>query len=57
MTVAWRWRARRLGVCAAWLAALGASGATAHAAPGAAALQGIEHVVVIYAENHSFDNL
>ena len=46
------WRLRRLaGILGRGL------GATAHAAPGAAALQGIEHVVVSYAENHSFDNL
>ncbi len=43
---------RRFGVGAVWLTVLGASSASA-----AATLQGIEHVVVIYAENHSFDNL
>ena len=40
------------------LAALGtATAATAAGPDTGAALQGIEHVVVIYAENHSFDNL
>jgi acid phosphatase len=49
---------RLMGVGFALLAALGA---TATAAPAGtrvgAALEDIEHVVVIYAENHSFDNL
>ena len=48
---------RWCGLCVAVLAALCAS-ATAHAAPDmTAALQRIQNVVVIYAENHSFDNL
>ena len=49
-----RWR--RYGCCALLLAA-GAVSAPAAAQAAPAGMDGIDHVVVVYQENHSFDNL
>jgi len=49
-----RWR--RFGCCALFLAA-GAVAAPAAAQAAPEGMDGIDHVVVIYQENHSFDNL
>ena len=47
---------RRLLVTAC-IAVVGVAAASASAAQGAGKLQDVQHIVVIYEENHSFDNL
>jgi phospholipase C len=45
------------GVGAVTALATGPAFATVHASDGEDGLSGINHIVVIYEENHSFDNL